>query len=63
MEPDKVFGYEKFPTMECPHCNNIQRVELIELKVFTRIYSCPCGREIHKKTLAGQLVPWMGLPA
>jgi len=59
-EDDKIFGHDKFVYMDCPHCKSHVYAELIELRVFTKIYKCPeCPREIHGQTLLGKAFPFL----
>jgi DNA-directed RNA polymerase subunit RPC12/RpoP len=58
---DKVMGYEKEINLKCPHCSTHSQAELIELRIFTRIYVCKnCKREIHKNTTLGSIFPFWG---
>jgi len=59
---NEVWGYPKVIPLKCPHCNNQVNAELIELRIFVRIYQCDyCNREIHKKTLVGTVFSFRGM--
>lgn len=56
----KIYGQDRFVSMTCPHCNRSITAELIELRLFTKIYHCNnCNREIHEKTGLGNIVPYI----